>query len=183
MPVDWQGAFKRWCVPGVAAAVTTAVYLNDVRYCFKYLSEYYEDDSKPEDAERRAEEDRQILANYVDDCSPLSVVDKEKYEAAIAHLAAQLSKVDPKEGIFAPDHMTIITSRESISFLGGARATFLQLAHPFVAQGIKMHSTVEQGVQQRFFRTFHYMFAILFGTKARCFTLELGSWIQTSAPR
>ena len=55
--------------------------------------------------------------------------------------------------------------RESCSFVGGGRAALLQLTHPFVANGIRIHSNLSHGVAERFFRTFKYMFGMVFGER------------------
>jgi len=60
-------------------------------------------------------------------------------------------------------------SRESCAFAGAGRAALLQIAHPFVAAGVMAHSSIGAtggGVQQRFYRTFFYMFRLVFGEKA-----------------
>mmetsp|Transcript_14122 Transcript_14122/g.23084 ORF Transcript_14122/g.23084 Transcript_14122/m.23084 type:complete len:348 (+) Transcript_14122:191-1234(+) len=57
-----------------------------------------------------------------------------------------------------------IVERESCIFIGGGRAAMLQLAHPYVASAIHSHSNISRnGVQKRFFRTFKYMFPMIFG--------------------
>jgi len=40
---------------------------------------------------------------------------------------------------------------------------FLQLAHPYVASGVKQHSTAADDMQRRFYNTFHHMFRLSFG--------------------
>ena len=58
--------------------------------------------------------------------------------------------------------------RESCAFAGAARATLLQLAHPYVAAGVAAHSSIGSdgdGVQDRFYKTFFYLFRIIFGEK------------------
>ncbi|MCA9514166.1 MAG: DUF2236 domain-containing protein [Myxococcales bacterium] len=56
-------------------------------------------------------------------------------------------------------------SREAISFLGGGRATLLQLAHPVVAQGVAHHSRTQDDLAGRFQRTFAHVFALVFGER------------------
>lgn len=53
--------------------------------------------------------------------------------------------------------------RESLVFLGSLRASLLQMAHPFVALGVEEHSNLRRSPQERFYRTFKYVFAITFG--------------------
>lgn len=54
-------------------------------------------------------------------------------------------------------------NREASVFVSGGRAALLQLAHPFVASGVLQHSALGQSVQARFYRTFFYVFRILYG--------------------
>eukprot|EP01064_Diplonema_japonicum_P004998 TRINITY_DN13306_c3_g1_i1.p1 TRINITY_DN13306_c3_g1~~TRINITY_DN13306_c3_g1_i1.p1 ORF type:complete len:439 (+),score=56.48 TRINITY_DN13306_c3_g1_i1:52-1317(+) len=57
--------------------------------------------------------------------------------------------------------------RESFGFLFGGKAALAQTAHPFVADGVKTHSRItHDGVQARFYRTFYYMFRLIFGDEA-----------------
>jgi uncharacterized protein (DUF2236 family) len=53
--------------------------------------------------------------------------------------------------------------RESITLLGGGRATLLQLAHPLIAAGVNEHSYFRQDPMTRLARTMHLMLAVVFG--------------------
>lgn len=58
-------------------------------------------------------------------------------------------------------------SREAFLFTAGGRATLLQIAHPYVAQGVLNYSSLRKGssgVMDRFNRTFLYVNSITFGT-------------------
>ncbi len=54
--------------------------------------------------------------------------------------------------------------RETCSMLLGGVAVVLQMAHPFVAFGVKHHSYVYDNIVLRFVRTFEYVLGIQFGT-------------------
>lgn len=55
-----------------------------------------------------------------------------------------------------------LLARESIPFFFGARAAFLQLAHPYIASGIIQHSNVKKNIHRRFLNTFKYVFSMSF---------------------
>jgi uncharacterized protein (DUF2236 family) len=147
-----------------------ALYLSDVHHVYQHTASYYVDD-QPERTSTAATlaEDKRILAQYEDDCGEKSVLDKATYEAALADLGKELASTDAKQGLFSPDETTVMVMRESVAFLGGGRAAFMQLSHPFVAQGIRVHSALEYGVRQRFVRTFKFMFGMSFGTREEMF--------------
>jgi uncharacterized protein (DUF2236 family) len=65
------------------------------------------------------------------------------------------------------DSINYVIGRESISFLASGRAALLQMAHPFVAVAVEEHSSLLTNVQQRFYRTFEYMFTMAFGDGAQ----------------
>ena len=77
---------------------------------------------------------------------------------------------------YQPDNPTVKILRESVGFFGAARASFLQLAHPFVAQGVRLHSSLEHGVKQRFDRTIKYMHDMQWGTKV-IYSISLYSFV------
>lgn len=53
--------------------------------------------------------------------------------------------------------------RESITLLGGGRATLLQLAHPLIAAGVNEHSYFRKDPMARLARTMHLMLSVVFG--------------------
>jgi len=55
--------------------------------------------------------------------------------------------------------------RESIGVVIAPRAVMLQVAHPFVAMGIKMHSNIKRDTPRRFEKTYFHMFTMAFGTR------------------
>ncbi len=55
--------------------------------------------------------------------------------------------------------------RESITMLGGGRATLLQLAHPLIAAGVNEHSYFRQDPMTRLARTMHLMLSVVFGNQ------------------
>jgi uncharacterized protein (DUF2236 family) len=85
-----------------------------------------------------------------------------------AALAARLDALrratpDPRAGIFGPDSMLWRVNKESVSFLGAARAALLQLAHPWVAWAIEHHSKTRDDPLGRFQRTFSHVFRMVYG--------------------
>jgi uncharacterized protein (DUF2236 family) len=70
---------------------------------------------------------------------------------------------DPSEGLYGPDSLLWQINREGLIFLGGGRAALLQEAHPFVAHGVDQHSNTRTDPQGRFKRTFHHVFAMVYG--------------------
>ncbi|MGH7046076.1 MAG: oxygenase MpaB family protein [Stellaceae bacterium] len=69
-------------------------------------------------------------------------------------------------GVFGPASMIWRVDREAAIFLGAGRALLLQLAHPWVAAAIAEHSQSLADPIGRFHRTFHPVFAMVFGTTA-----------------
>ncbi|HTV45920.1 MAG TPA: oxygenase MpaB family protein [Stellaceae bacterium] len=67
-------------------------------------------------------------------------------------------------GLFGPASMFWRVDREAVIFLAAGRALLLQLAHPWVAAGIAEHSRSLADPIGRFHRTFHPVFAMVFGT-------------------
>lgn len=81
------------------------------------------------------------------------------------------SIANPAEGLFGPDSVNWKVNRESALFLGGARAAFLQLAHPWVAAAIAQHSSTLEHPIARFHRTFRVIFAMDFGSSEQAFAV------------
>lgn len=82
-------------------------------------------------------------------------------ETALARVRALAP--DPVAGIYGPGSQVWRINREAVIFLGGGRAALLQLAHPFVAQGVSDHSTTRSDPLGRFLRTFEHVFAMVYG--------------------
>ncbi len=55
--------------------------------------------------------------------------------------------------------------RESITMIGGGRATLMQLAHPLVAAGVNNHSYFRQDPMKRLAHTMDIMLTIVFGNR------------------
>ena len=92
-----------------------------------------------------------------------STVDEAAFEACIAALCQEIEA--PDAGLFGPESVSWRVNRESIVFLGAARAALLQVAHPFVAQAIAEQSTTLSDPIGRFHRTFQMMFSMIFGSR------------------
>ena len=141
------------------------VLLADFVHVYTYLRAYYkdEDDELVYDDERLLEDDK-IVKAYSGDCAPESLVSDEEFNSAVEETLKELETSGIKTGLYPLGDIGIAVNRESIVFAGGGRAAFMQLAHPFVAAGIRQHSMLERGVSRRFYNTFKYMFGMAFGT-------------------
>jgi uncharacterized protein (DUF2236 family) len=77
---------------------------------------------------------------------------------------AQAQAPSPTAGLFGPGSARWRVDREAILFLAAGRALLMQLAHPWVAQGVIDHSSSLDDPLGRFHRTFSAMFSFVFGT-------------------
>ena len=75
-------------------------------------------------------------------------------------------RLDPADGLFAPDSITRRVNRETVLLLAGGRALLLQVAHPLVAAGVAAHSHFEAEPLQRLLRTLQLTLTIVFGNAA-----------------
>ncbi len=91
----------------------------------------------------------------------VTIVTCEQLEMSLAGLRASVA--DPREGILGPGSLAWQMGADLGLFVGGGRAALLQLAHPKVAHAIDQHSRTRNDVVGRFRRTFHNVFAMLFG--------------------
>jgi uncharacterized protein (DUF2236 family) len=89
-------------------------------------------------------------------------VSAEDLERSLIWAKAQAPS--PTAGLFGPDSMTWRIDREAILFLAAGHALLMQLAHPWVAQGVADHSFSLDDPIGRFHRTFSAMFNFVFGT-------------------
>lgn len=85
-----------------------------------------------------------------------------------AQLLAQLETmkgqvIDPVAGIFGPGSMFWEVGKYSSAFVGAGRAALLQVAHPWVANGIKQHSRTMDDPMGRFRGTFTHVYTMVFG--------------------
>lgn len=83
-------------------------------------------------------------------------------------LLAQLEEmksavIDDNAGVFGPGSMFWQIGKYSSSFLGAGRAALLQVAHPWVANGIKQHSRTVDDPMSRFRGTFSNVFTMVYG--------------------
>lgn len=77
--------------------------------------------------------------------------------------AAEQAPSEPA-GLFGPESASWRIDREAILFLAAGRALLMQLAHPWVAQGVLDHSRSLDDPFGRFHRTFSAMFSFVFGS-------------------
>ncbi|MEJ7599810.1 MAG: oxygenase MpaB family protein [Kofleriaceae bacterium] len=98
----------------------------------------------------------------------MEIVSRDQLEASLADLCTHVR--DPRAGILGPSSIAWQLGTDLGVFLGGGRAALLQLAHPMVAHAIDQHSRTRSDVIGRFQRTFHHVFAMLFGSLDEAFT-------------
>ncbi len=93
---------------------------------------------------------------------------RSAHEEALAQLVRKLDArgLSEASGIHGPDCIAWRVSAEVCNFLGAGCAVLMQLAHPYVAQGIMDHSTALSNVQRRFVGTFESIYRMTFGTRA-----------------
>lgn len=114
---------------------------------------------KPEREARRSEfENHAYLIEFHQ-----STVDDVAFEACVVDACREVDA--PLAGLFGPESVSWRVNRESIVFLGAARAALMQVAHPFVAQAIAEQSTTLSDPIGRFHRTFQMMFSMIFGSR------------------
>ena len=68
-------------------------------------------------------------------------------------------------GLYSEQSITRRINRENVLLLGGGRALLMQLAHPFVAIGVDVHSDFRTHPVRRLRRTIHMTMAIVFGDR------------------
>ncbi|CAN5736131.1 oxygenase MpaB family protein [soil metagenome] len=91
----------------------------------------------------------------------MSVVSRAQLEASLSELCAHVDT--PVAGILGPHSAGWQVGGDLAVFVGGGRAALLQLAHPMVAHAIDHHSDTRADIGGRFHRTFHNVFAMVFG--------------------
>lgn len=92
-----------------------------------------------------------------------AVVERSAFEEGLRRLEAGCA--DPQAGLFGPTSTMWFVLREAGVFLGAGAALLLQIAHPFVAQGITDHSRALRDPIGRFHRTFSPIFSMIYGTR------------------
>lgn len=101
-------------------------------------------------------------AERTDHDRTVEIVSRTQLEASLAELRTHVD--DPRAGILGPRSLAWRLGTDLGLFLGGGRAALLQLAHPMVAYAIDHHSHTRTDVVGRFQRTFHNVFAMVFGS-------------------
>ncbi|GBG33926.1 Hypothetical Protein FCC1311_101492 [Hondaea fermentalgiana] len=137
---------------GIVAAGGAVVFLLDCKHAYDVMQERSEASEKPCDPKEVAA----VEMFYMEASLEEQLVDNATHEA---QAEATQARADEEH-----DEALYKILRESVIFAAGGRAAMMQLAHPYVAQGISQHSNLKNGVQERFFRTFKYMFAMQYGT-------------------
>jgi len=125
-----------------------ALYAWDCAHVWAVLGDRFQEDCKTEHCEDGSE----WLRSYHD--GKWTPVDQKTFREQLEATPRVDSEVDLR------------VRRESALFLLGGRAAMMQLAHPYVAVGIAEHSNLKKnGAQERFYRTFQYMFPMAFGNE------------------
>jgi uncharacterized protein (DUF2236 family) len=91
----------------------------------------------------------------------MPIVTRTELEASLSELCTHVR--NPREGVLGPRSVAWRLGGDLAIFLGGGRASLLQLAHPMVAHAIDHHSKTRTDVVGRFQRTFRNVFAMVFG--------------------
>lgn len=89
-------------------------------------------------------------------------VTRAELERCLERVRAEVH--DPRAGLYGPGSTTWNIGREGGLMLSGGAAALMQLAHPFVAQGVADHSRTREDTLGRFLRTFDNVYAMIFGT-------------------
>src|SRR5687768_1486599 len=90
-------------------------------------------------------------------------VTRAQLDAQLAHL--HLDVVDPKIGLYGPQSMMWRIGRCHLATsLGSGRALLLQVAHPWVTQGVEHHSRTRTDPIGRARRTFTNVLSMTFGS-------------------
>lgn len=142
-----------------AVAVMAALqYGKDVYEVYQVISETNQMDcSGPVDEEM----ERRLVEAYTNP----KVVDKEEFKKVLSELDAMLPE-DKNCGIFTGmDDPAVPVFRELGAGLGATRAVALQIAHPYIAKGIMMHSNVLTNNYDRAEKTRRYTLGMLYGSK------------------
>ena len=92
-----------------------------------------------------------------------------RLEAGLNTLLAEAPGDPATAGLFGPGSQLWRLNRESLVFLGAARALLLQLADPRVAAGVAAHSVALDDPLGRFHRTFGTVYPMVFGTAEQAF--------------
>lgn len=89
-------------------------------------------------------------------------ITRDSFEAQLERVAASVK--DPQVGLFGPDSMMWRLSRHALFGAHGAgRALLLQIAHPWVTQGVDEHSKTRADPLGRAKRTFTTVLSIVYG--------------------
>ena len=91
-----------------------------------------------------------------------TLVSAEGLERELSRIGA--AAAGAQSGVFGPSSLTWQVDREAAIFLGAGRALLLQLAHPWVAAAIELHSSALADPIGRFHRTFSTVFSMVFGS-------------------
>lgn len=87
----------------------------------------------------------------------------DMFEQQLARVIAEVK--DPQAGLFGPDSMMWRLSRHALSGAhGSGRALLLQIAHPWVTQGVDQHSHTRSDPLGRAARTFTAVISIIYGS-------------------
>lgn len=90
-------------------------------------------------------------------------IDSDQFEAQLALVAAKVK--EPAAGLFGPSSMMWRLAKHALAgSQGSGRALLLQIAHPWVTQGVNDHSKTRSDPLGRAARTFTAVLSIVFGS-------------------
>jgi uncharacterized protein (DUF2236 family) len=132
------------------------VYTADVLHVHNFISTYYEDGALAD-----AAADEQLVQEFLEQGQRL--VSHEQFSKCLGELKQELV---PGYGLFeGPEDPALKLFRELIVGFGGIRAVLLQIAHPYVAKAILMHSNVALDPYERAVKTQNFTFGMLYGSR------------------
>lgn len=142
-----------------AALLAAAIrYAKDVYDVYQIITESNRTDSEPVEDE---ETERKLVETYTNP----KTVNKDEFWEVLRELEQNL----PDEkccGLFAGiEDPAVPIFREVAAGLTAGRAVLLQIAHPYIAKGVRMHSNVLTNGYDRAEKTRRFTFGMLYGSK------------------
>ncbi|WP_028659942.1 oxygenase MpaB family protein [Nocardioides insulae] len=88
-------------------------------------------------------------------------VGRDDFRACIEEIRASVD--DPKVGLFGPDSLMWEVNRRTVPYLlATSQAAFLDVAHPWIAQGVAEHSTLFTDPRMRARKTYNMLTSVVF---------------------
>ncbi|KAH9261626.1 hypothetical protein BASA81_000282 [Batrachochytrium salamandrivorans] len=167
------GAIVGIAIACAVGGIALLVLIADMFHVFWYVRYYHVPKADPVKVAnyRKRMEDAYYHRDTEGDSSlnPFAhVVTDEEFEANLVAFEEEMGKkgVDPNNSMFASfDDPYTRLLRESLMVVIAPRAVLFQVAHPYVAVGIKQHSNIVRDTPKRFQKTYFHMFRLSFGTR------------------